>query len=86
MLRSLSWLHRQLPLVGAFSVGALLSAGVALAQQPNMQDALSQLQAARASLLAARPNKGGHRDRALALVSQAIVQVEAGIAFAAANY
>jgi len=36
--------------------------------------------------LAARPNKGGHRDRALALVSQAIAQVQAGIAFAAANY
>jgi hypothetical protein len=35
--------------------------------------------------LAARPNKGGHRDRALALVSQAIAQVQAGIAFAAAN-
>lgn len=85
MLSSPSWLQRQLPLVGAFSAGALLSAGVALAQQPNMQNALSQLQGARASLLEARPNKGGHRDRALALVSQAIVQVEAGIAFAAAN-
>jgi hypothetical protein len=35
--------------------------------------------------LAARPNKGGHRDRALVLVSQAIAQVKAGIAFAAAN-
>lgn len=35
--------------------------------------------------LAARPNQGGHRDRALALVSQAIAQVKAGIAFAAAN-
>ena len=78
-------LKHQLPLVSAFSAGALLSAGVAIAQQPNMQNALSQLQAARASLLAARPNKGGHRDRALDLVNRAIVQVEAGIAYAANN-
>lgn len=78
-----SWLQRQLPLMASFTAGALLSAGVAIAQQPNMQNALSQLQAARASLLAARPNKGGHRDRAINLVNQAIVQVEAGIAYAA---
>jgi hypothetical protein len=86
MSTRLTALKRQLPLAVAFGVGALLSAGVAVAQQPNMENALSQLQAARDSLLAARPNKGGHRDRALALVSQAIVQVQAGIAFAAANY
>jgi hypothetical protein len=48
-----------------------------------MQNALSQLQAPKASLLVARPNKGGHRDRAINLVNQAIVQVEAGIAYAA---
>lgn len=83
MSTSLSCLQRLLPLMALFTAGALLSAGVAIAQQPNMQNALSQLQAARASLLAARPNKGGHRDRALALVNRAIVQVEAGIAYAA---
>ena len=81
----LCFLQRQLPLVASFTAGALLSAGVAIAQQPNMQNALSQLQAARASLLAARPNKGGHRDQALDLVNRAIVQVEAGIAYAANN-
>ena len=79
----LSSLRRQLPLMASFTAGALLSAGVAVAQQPNMQNALSQLQAARASLLVARPNKGGHRDRAINLANQAIVQVEAGIAYAA---
>jgi hypothetical protein len=83
MSTSLSCLQRLLPLMALFTAGALLSAGVAIAQQPNMQNALSQLQAARASLLAARRNKGGHRDRALDLVNRAIVQVEAGIAYAA---
>lgn len=85
MTNPLTFVRRQLPLAAAFTAGALFSAGVAVAQQPNMQNALSQLQAARASLLAARPNKGGHRDRALDLVNRAIVQVEAGITWAANN-
>jgi hypothetical protein len=47
MSTSLSCLQRLLPLMALFTAGALLSAGVAIAQQPNMQNALSQLQAAR---------------------------------------
>ena len=76
-------LRRVLPLGAAFSAGALLSAGIASADQPNMQNALSQLYAAQASLQAAAPNKGGHRDAALSLVAQAIQQVQLGIAYAA---
>jgi hypothetical protein len=44
-----------------------------------MQAALGSLQAARAELVAARPNKGGHRDRAISLVDQAINQTELGM-------
>jgi hypothetical protein len=40
------------------------------------------LLSARAELAAATPNKGGHRERALGLIDQAIGEVRAGIAFA----
>ncbi|MCP9849526.1 hypothetical protein [Cyanobium sp. Morenito 9A2] len=80
-------LRLHLPLVlasaSAFTAGLVVSAGIAMAQQPNMQNALGSLLNAQASLQAAAPNKGGHRDRALALVAQAIVQVRAGIAYSA---
>ena len=76
-------LLRVLPYGATFAAGALLSAGIASADQPNMQNALSSLYAAQASLQAAAPNKGGHRDIALSLVAQAIEQVQLGIAFAA---
>jgi membrane protein implicated in regulation of membrane protease activity len=49
--------------------------------QPKMQDALSQLQGAQASLEAATADKGGHRAKAISLTKQAIKQVEAGIKF-----
>jgi hypothetical protein len=71
-----------LPIGAAFTAGALLSAGIARADQPNMREALSQLYGAQASLQAAAPNKGGHRDVALRLISEAIEQVQLGIAFA----
>jgi hypothetical protein len=48
-----------------------------------MQNALNALFSARSSLQMAAPNKGGHRDRAINLVNQAIAEVEAGIAYAA---
>jgi hypothetical protein len=50
--------------------------------QPNMQAALGDLRAARASLQKAVPDKQGHRNRAIALVDQAIAQVQAGMAAA----
>jgi hypothetical protein len=43
------------------------------------------LQNARAALEHAEPNKGGHRERAIGLVDQAIVQVNEGIEFARAH-
>jgi len=52
------------------------------ARQPYMDSALAHLREARASLQRATPNKGGHRERAIDLVNQAIAQVEAGIRYA----
>jgi hypothetical protein len=57
--------------------------GYALGAQPHMEEALVMLQSARAELARAEPNKGGHRERGLALIDQAIEQVREGIAFAA---
>jgi hypothetical protein len=48
-----------------------------------MNESITLLQSARAELAAATPNKGGHRERGLGLIDQAIAEVRAGIAFAA---
>jgi hypothetical protein len=48
-----------------------------------MQNALASLQYAQAELREAAPNKGGHRERALDLVAQAINDVQAGMQWAA---
>lgn len=68
---------------GALAVG-LAGAAVTPAQayQGNMERAISELYAALASLRESTPNKGGHRERAIGLVQNAIAEVEAGIAFA----
>jgi hypothetical protein len=50
-------------------------------QEPHMNAALGHLQEARAELEKATPNKGGHRERAMQLVDQAIQQVKAGEAY-----
>lgn len=63
----------------AVFAGTVLSATLVRADQPNMQNALSQLRAARASLEAASHNKGGHRVNAINLINQAIVEVQLGI-------
>jgi hypothetical protein len=52
------------------------------ADQPHMQAAREHLQQARVSLDRAEPNKGGHRERAIELVDQAIAQVNEGIEYA----
>jgi hypothetical protein len=52
------------------------------ADQPNMVASREHLQQARAFLVRAEPNKGGHRVRAIELVDQAIAEVNAGIEFA----
>jgi len=52
------------------------------AGQPNMEAARDHLQQARAALDRAEPNKGGHRERAIGLVDQAIGEVSGGIEYA----
>ena len=56
-------------------------AGQLSAKQPQMNAALKQLRAAKSSLQRATPDKGGHRERAIDLVNQAIEQVERGMAY-----
>ena len=53
-----------------------------MAAQPHMQSALGSLQAARAELVKATANKGGHRERAIGFVDSAIAETRAGIAYA----
>ena len=56
-------------------------AGRAHAAQPHMRAALNHLRNARHELELATADKGGHRERAMALVRDAIVEVEAGMEF-----
>jgi hypothetical protein len=69
-------------LLGAAIAGSM-GVGYAIGAQPHMTESVSLLQSARAELAKATPNKGGHRERALGLIDQAIGEVKAGIAFAA---
>ena len=69
------------PLLAAAVFGLSFLAGCA-STQPHMQNALDHLEAARGELQAATPGKGGHRERALELVNDAIRQVEMGMNFA----
>ncbi|HZR56491.1 MAG TPA: hypothetical protein VFA74_06435 [Terriglobales bacterium] len=46
--------------------------------EPHMSAALGHLREARAELDKATPNKGGHREKAMELVDQAIQQVQQG--------
>ena len=50
--------------------------------QPNMESARANLQNAKANLISAEHNKGGHRQKALNLVNQALAEVNKGINFA----
>ena len=56
-------------------------AAIALADQPYMKAARTDLQQARAQLQAATANKGGHRVKAIEHVNNAIVFINQGIAF-----
>jgi hypothetical protein len=68
-------------LLGAV-IAASMGIGYAIGAQPHMTATIALLQSARAELAAAIPNKGGHRERGLGLIDQAIGEVRAGIAFA----
>jgi hypothetical protein len=50
-------------------------------RQPHMRIALATMKKAKNQLQAATPDKGGHRVKALELLTGAIAEVEAGIAF-----
>lgn len=56
-------------------------AGQASAKPPHMTAAVQHLRAARGELDLASPDKGGHRAKAIALVNDAIAEVEAGMAY-----
>ena len=75
------FLSRQKLLLGVAIVSSL-GIGYALGAQPHMDAALALLQNARTELNQAEANKGGHREKAMALVDEAIGEVRAGIAFA----
>lgn len=47
-------------------------------REPHMSAALGHLEQAKAELERAAPNKGGHREKAMELVNQAIQQVHEG--------
>jgi hypothetical protein len=59
--------------------GVGIGAGVAVADQPHMQNALNDLNAAQGELQIALHDKGGHRENALGLIQQAISEVNLGI-------
>lgn len=58
-------------------IGSLITS--AFAVQTHMWNALNNLKSARAQLVAAKPDKGGHRVNAIKLVDQAIAETNAGI-------
>lgn len=62
---------------------ATLAASPAVANQGNMDAAMRALENALAALRRATPNKGGHKERAVGLIEQAMAEVQAGIAYAA---
>ncbi|MBN8981102.1 MAG: hypothetical protein J0I29_07485 [Rhizobiales bacterium] len=63
-------------------IATSMGIGYAIGAQPHMGETVAFLQSARKELAEATPNKGGHRERALALIDNAIAEVRAGIAFA----
>jgi hypothetical protein len=68
----------------ATSAGTIAIVGVqpsAAADQPHMQAALNALKTAQRELGAATRDKGGHREKALKLIEDAMTEVQAGIDF-----
>lgn len=65
------------------SLAMVFSAGIVVGSQPHMQNALVSLQGAKNQLQQAAHNKGGHRIRAIELIDQAMLEVQAGINVAA---
>lgn len=75
----------RLPLLAIAVVFPAFSAGRAFAnqsRQAHMQNAVNALRNAHSELRQAEANKGGYRGQAQDLVTQALNEVEAGIAYA----
>ena len=72
-------------LLMGIALASSLGIGYAIGAQPHMEATIGLLQNARSELSAATPNKGGHREKALALIDQAIGEVRQGITFAATH-
>lgn len=64
---------------GVVLTGLGIGTGLALADQPHMQNALNDLNQAQQQLQIAIPDKAGHRVNAIGLVQQAINEVNLGI-------
>jgi hypothetical protein len=79
-----SWLKRCLWGAAAFSIAFAIGCATGRGQT-HMIAARDELGAARAELVAAESDKGGHRVRAIELVDSAIDQVQRGIDFAASH-
>ena len=67
--------------VGLITGAMGLSAGLALAAQPDMEGALKALQTAQGHLNRVTQDKGGHAATARKLVADAIDEVQKGIEF-----
>ena len=68
--------------VACLIAGTAIGASIAYANQPHMVSALEILSSARAELVRATANKGGHRERAIEAVDRAIYETRQGLAFA----
>ena len=68
--------------IACLVIGLVAGASIATANRPNMVNALRSLEIARAELVEALPDKGGHRGRALSFSDDAIRKSREGIAYA----
>jgi hypothetical protein len=64
-----------------YSLGGHAQSEQMARHEPHMSAAYGHLQQARAELDKASPNKGGHREKAIQLVDQAMQEVQAGEAY-----
>lgn len=63
----------------AAAAGTVAVSVASASKQPHMDDALAALHSAKAELVEAKANKGGHRVKAIELVDAAMAGVKKGI-------
>ena len=64
--------------LGLYSLGGYAQSSQMARHEPHMSAAYGHLEQAKAELDKAAPNKGGHREKAIQLVEQAINEVRQG--------